>query len=171
MHISPAQYGDIDQLVRLLNNAYRTSGGWTNETEILSGQRADADMLRDIIEHGYKVMLVARLKEDSSIVGCIAVEPMDDGETCELGSLSIDTGRQNEGLGRQLLAAGERHIVEQGGCRARLTVISVREPLIAWYERRGYERTGETEAFPYDNPRVGNPLVEGLTFAVLVKKL
>ena len=30
----------------------------------------------------------------------------------------------------------------------RLTVIHLRDDLIAWYERRGYQRTGSTEPFP-----------------------
>ncbi len=29
-----------------------------------------------------------------------------------------------------------------------MTVITQREVLIAWYERRGYRRTGETRPFP-----------------------
>ena len=30
-----------------------------------------------------------------------------------------------------------------------MTVIDARTDLIAWYERRGYVRTGETRPFPY----------------------
>ena len=32
-----------------------------------------------------------------------------------------------------------------------MTVITVREELIAWYERRGYARTGELLPFPYSD--------------------
>ena len=32
----------------------------------------------------------------------------------------------------------------------RLTVISLREALIAWYERRGFSLTGEHQPFPFE---------------------
>ncbi len=38
-----------------------------------------------------------------------------------------------------------------------MTVVNVREALIAWYERRGYQRTGETRPFPYGDNRYGTP--------------
>jgi hypothetical protein len=50
-----------------------------------------------------------------------------------------------------------------------MTVVSVRESLIAWYERQGYRRTGETECFPYDDGRFGAPLRPDLVFVVLEK--
>jgi hypothetical protein len=54
---------------------------------------------------------------------------------------------------------------------ARLTVVSIRDSLIAWYERRGYRRTGETQAFPYEDRRFGTPLRDDLEFVVLEKRL
>ena len=52
-----------------------------------------------------------------------------------------------------------------------MTVINVRDTLIAWYLRRGYQRTGATEPFPYGNDRVGKPLRPDLAFVVLEKTL
>ena len=46
----------------------------------------------------------------------------------------------------------------------------VRDTLIAWYERRGYHRTGETEPYPYGDNRFGTPLREDLEFAILEKR-
>lgn len=43
--------------------------------------------------------------------------------------------------------------------------------LIAWYERRGYRRTGEVGAFPYDDPSVGTPLRDDLALVTLIKPL
>ncbi len=50
-----------------------------------------------------------------------------------------------------------------------MTVINVRETLIAWYLRRGYAKTGATEAFPYGDDRFGKPLRDDLCFVVLEK--
>jgi hypothetical protein len=52
-----------------------------------------------------------------------------------------------------------------------MTVISVREELIAWYERRGYRRTGRTTPFPYGDERFGLPQRDDLEFELLIKPL
>lgn len=49
--------------------------------------------------------------------------------------------------------------------------MNVREPLIGWYERRGYIRTGEMIPFPYGETRFGTPLREDLAFVLLAKPL
>jgi len=52
-----------------------------------------------------------------------------------------------------------------------MTVIRQREVLIAWYERRGYQRTGELKPFPYGDESVGRPKTRDLEFATLAKPL
>jgi hypothetical protein len=52
-----------------------------------------------------------------------------------------------------------------------MTVISVRDDLIAWYERRGYRRTGKMTPFPYGDERFGIPQRDDLQFELLVKPL
>ena len=46
-----------------------------------------------------------------------------------------------------------------------------RTDLIAYYERRGYSRTGEHRPFPHDDPRFGRPKSPELEFAVLRKSI
>jgi ribosomal protein S18 acetylase RimI-like enzyme len=71
-----------------------------------------------------------------------------------------------------LLAAAELDAQTQWGIsRMVMTVIEQRDELIAWYERRGYTRTGETAAFPYGDPRFGEPKRPDLRFVVLAKEL
>ena len=52
-----------------------------------------------------------------------------------------------------------------------MTVIVQRTELIAWYERRGYRRTGERKPFPYGDERFGLPQRDDLVFEVLRKSL
>jgi hypothetical protein len=52
-----------------------------------------------------------------------------------------------------------------------LTVIAQRDALIAWYERRGYQRTGVIKPFPYGAPRVGEPRRLDLRLVELEKPL
>ena len=85
--------------------------------------------------------------------------------------LTVDPRRQAEGLGRRLLSKAEDYLREQGAACVQMTVIALRHALIAWYERRGYRRTGKSEPFPYDDERVGVPLRDDLHFVVLEKFL
>jgi ribosomal protein S18 acetylase RimI-like enzyme len=78
--------------------------------------------------------------------------------------LTVRPDRQDQQLGRRLLTAAEDYARSHGARSIRMTVIHQRETLIAWYERRGYVRTGEARPFPV---RLEPPV----TFAVLEKPL
>ena len=52
-----------------------------------------------------------------------------------------------------------------------MTVIEQRDDLIAWYERRGYARTGQSKPFPYGDERFGIPRRDDLRFELLRKPL
>ena len=51
-----------------------------------------------------------------------------------------------------------------------MTVLAQQDKLIAYYERRGFRRTGATRPFPAD-PRYARPLRDDLYFVVLEKPL
>jgi ribosomal protein S18 acetylase RimI-like enzyme len=85
--------------------------------------------------------------------------------------LAVDPASQSGGTGRAMLEGAERFAAGRGTRTAKMTVIQQREALIAWYERRGYSRTGEVEAFPYGDDSVGTPLRDDLQFVVLKKAL
>ena len=88
-----------------------------------------------------------------------------------MGLLTVRPELQNQQLGRKLLAAAETYASDRGAKRMRIGVLHVRDTLIAWYERRGYRKTGESEPWPSDDPRVGTPLVENLRFLMLEKEV
>ena len=85
---------------------------------------------------------------------------------------SIQPGQQGQGLGGLVLAHAEQLARENWSARTMvMTVLTQRSELIAWYERRGYRRTGKTVPFPYVNARFGIPRRDDLTFAELAKDL
>jgi ribosomal protein S18 acetylase RimI-like enzyme len=85
---------------------------------------------------------------------------------------SVPPGHQGQGWGGQILTEAERLARDDWAARTMvMTVLAPRLDLIAWYERRGYRRTGETRPFPYDSPRAGLPKVPDLHFIVLAKPL
>ena len=170
----PIADDDVPRIVALMNRAYRGSGpsaGWSTEAAYLSGDRTTEALLRaDLIVKPDSAFLKWQGQPDDALIGCVWLEPLADDEWY-LGSLTTDPDRQNSGLGRMVLAAAEAWVRERGGTHIRMTVVNVRETLIAWYVRRGYRLTGETEPFPYDDQRFGIPLRDDLAFVVLAKTL
>lgn len=163
---------DVDALVALVERAYRgepSREGWCTEADLIDGQRVDADMVRAVLADPDAAVLV--LHGDDAPLGCCELRRIDDGRAT-LGMFAVDPVQQAGGVGRRVLAEAERYVVDRWGVRhLELTVIDVRTSLIEWYERRGYERTGEHRPFPYGDERYGRPRVEGLRFAVLEKHL
>jgi ribosomal protein S18 acetylase RimI-like enzyme len=165
---------DIPFIVDLINRAYRGVGGssgWSNEEAYLEGDRTTAALLRADISAKPSASLLKWIDADSgALTGCVWLEPIN-GETWYLGSLAINPEFQNGGFGRKMLEAAEAWVLERGAKRVRMTVINVRGPLISWYERRGYVRTGGTQPFPYGDNRFGRPLRDDLSFIILEKDL
>ncbi|CAL1690946.1 hypothetical protein MMB232_01080 [Brevundimonas subvibrioides] len=163
---------DLPALHALIERAYRgetARKGWTNEADLLDGQRTDVAELTDILTDTARVMLVG--EEAGTLVACLQL--VDEGAgTAYLGMLSVEPERQAGGLGRFMIAAAEAEAVARFGARTmRMTVIRQRPELIAWYERRGYALTGETEPFPLSDERFGLPRRQDLEFVVLEKTL
>jgi ribosomal protein S18 acetylase RimI-like enzyme len=169
----PATDDDAPGIVTLMNRAYRGAGaaGWSTQESYLSGDRINEDVLRaDLASKPQASLLKWEDPEGSSLLGCVWIEPLKE-DAWYLGSLATDPTLQNSGLGRTLLSAAERSVRDRGGKRIRMNVVNVRDALIAWYVRRGYAKTGETEPFPYGDDRYGAPLRDDLSFLVLEKDL
>ena len=166
-----ATTADALMLVALVNSAYRgdsSKAGWTTEADLLGGQRVDVEGLTETIARPGNVILLH--ERDQVPVACVHLERT--GEDCYLGMLTIRPTTQGAGLGRQMLEAAERWAVKHWSSRTiHITVIVQRTELIAWYERRGYRRTGERKPFPYGDERFGLPRRDDLAFEVLRKSL
>ena len=166
---------DVPDVVTLMNAAYRGSGGaagWSTEVGYIAGDRTTPALLRAELAdkpHGSFLKWVdASQGGDGRLSGCVWLEPVADG-VWYLGSLAADPEQQNSGLGKTVLRAAEQWVATRGGRRVRMSVVNVRDTLIAWYVRRGYRVTGETAPFPYGDNRFGTPLRDDLNFVILEK--
>lgn len=167
-----AERGDRDRIVSLVERAYRgevSRAGWTTEADLLDGQRTDRQEVEELLRDPAVVIPLSFVGDD--LVGCVKVRANGNGVS-HIGMFAIEPHLQSRGLGGALLAEAERVArEEQRSVRSEMTVIEQRHELLAWYARRGYHATGETEPFPYGNPRFGLPRRADLRFVVLVKPL
>lgn len=163
-----AEYPDI---IAMTNRAFREPAGqaeWKVET-LVAGRRVTESLLReDLAAPGARMLIWRDAAGDH--MGHVRLDAGSDG-VWHLAMLTVRPDRQDGGLGRTLLAAAEDFARAHGARRMHMTVVHQRPELIAWYERRGYRVTGETEPFPYGDDRFGEPVQDGLYFDVLEKAL
>lgn len=166
-----ATAADIPALIALVTSAYRgdaSRAGWTTEADLLDGARIDAEGLQADLSRPRSTILLA--ERDGQLLACAHVA--DDHGKGYFGMFSVDPAQQGGGIGKVMIDAAEAHAAREWGVPVmQMTVIDVREELIAFYERRGYVRTGIKKPFPYGDERFGTPKRDDLRFEILEKPL
>ena len=167
--ISTAGETDIPALVALVNSAYRgetSRQGWTTEADLLDGLRTDQKAMQELIRKPGSVIL--KYTDDANqLIGCVNLQQQED--KLYLGMLTVSPNLQGAGIGKILLLASEAYAVKNNFSTIVMSVISIRQELIAWYERHGYKRTGQMKPFPTGDPSFGIPR-QPLEFIFLEKK-
>ena len=171
---------DYAAVVALANLAYRGTGkqdgeadaSWNVETGLVEGPRlTEASLREDLAEK--PELLVWReepAEPNGALMGTVWMQRREN-DVWYLGLLTVRPDVQDRKLGRALLAAAESYAKERGGRKITMTVLSGRDVLMAWYERRGYRKTGETQPYPYGDGRIGRPLRDDLHFVVMEKEI
>ena len=187
VHFRTAVTTDVDAIVALVESAYRgdvSRAGWTTEADLLDGQRTDSAGVAALIAGNAGRVLLAEpavtgsgpdsaagQAQAGALLACCHIEH-DNAQCCHFGMFAVRPAEQRAGLGRMLLGEAERIACAEWNCALMtMTVIDVRAELIAWYERRGYRRTGRFRPFPYGDARFGLPRRGDLRFEVLEKPL
>ena len=166
---------DINAIVELVTSAYRgeaSRAGWTTEADLLDGARIDPEVLRADLRRDRSIVLLAAAPGEAAgaLPACAHVAAEDGGGY--FGMFAVRPGLQGSGIGAAVLAESERIVRDEWGLPLmRMSVIEQRDELIAWYQRRGYRRTGTFKPFPYGDERFGIPRRDDLRFEILEKNL
>lgn len=189
MPLIPAVDADLPALAILINAAY--AGG--DAAAYLDGDRTSPAALRSELAANPSAILYryttsaitsdskgkdtkeeGHLRREEVPAGCVWVEP-DSGsgraETWSFSMLSVNPASQGSGIGKTILREAEDAVRAKGATRMRMTVVSRRHQLIAWYQRHGYNLTGEKEAYSAEDETLGAPSSDNLEFVVLEKVL
>ena len=154
-HFRYATADDAPAVTALIERAYRgpeAASGWTTESHLLTGPRTtDAEIRSLIADHDSRFVLAERFDNAARrdvLLACALIQK--DGSEAYFGMFAVDPTQQASGVGRTVLEKCERAARDLWAAKAvTMVVIHLREELIAWYERRGFERTGKTEPFPF----------------------
>ena len=152
-----ARKSDADAIVDLIERAYRgadAAGKWTSEASLLTGPRTNHDEIIALIDREDSRFILA--EQDGKLQGCCLVQGFSREPSpvvinaAYFGMFAIEPGAHGGGLGKIVIAEAERRVAELWGAnQIVMTVINLRDELIAWYERRGYRQTGATLPFPF----------------------
>jgi len=172
LHFYKAELTDAADVAQLINSCFRgeiSRKGWTTEADILDGKRTTASEIAATIRRNDAFVLMGVLNDEVVAAVCCEQQMIAGKQTAHFGKISVKPSLQNKGYGKDLIFAAEAMTKREWRVLGfHMSVISMRSELIAYYERLGYERTGELETFPV-NPDLWQPKVEGLTLEYLVK--
>jgi len=165
-----ADQQDAQNIVQLVNSAYRgdsSRAGWTTEADILSGDRINTEGICRKLEQENSVILLCL--QNAVIIGCVHLEKVND--AAYLGMFVVHPVLQGGGIGKKFMQHAESQAQTLWGVKKIwMYVISLRSELVAYYERRGYVRTGRFAPF---SSEIGQEcqLVDDLQFEELEKQL
>ena len=149
----------IVALVNAANSGEDGAAGWTNEAHLFHGNRTDAAEIAHLLAvPGARFVLSICVGQ---VIACAYLKVT--GRDAYLGLLAVHPRRQGLGFGSELIAECERIAHEEPGCeRLRITVITSHRPEVAaFYERRGFVRTGKFKPFERKQA-IGRKKVDGM---------
>ena len=172
-----AEQNDVENLVTLLNRCYRSAEGWTNEATLIGGIRTTTDEIKAMIDNPNVYLFVfEHPNDDKQLLGCISVDfsPIKSQPAAYIGTFAVNPALQGKGIGDVMLSAIEtfatRHAKAKNLGYLSMSILSHRPELLAYYQRRGYQLTGEKIPFPHDGNN-GDPKRDDLFLEFLQKPI
>jgi GNAT superfamily N-acetyltransferase len=141
----PADAGTIVAIVNTANTGDGGRAGWTHEGALFEGDRTHAAEILSLLAAPGSMFLLRVYRGE--IAGCAYLKKM--GDSAYMGMLAVRPALQGAGVGKEIIAEAERVAREELGCGLMtIGVITRHRPEVAaFYERRGYARTGRMKAF------------------------
>lgn len=165
-----ANKNDTNQLVTFANEAY-----WSRQKVFLQDEpeslRTNKDEIHTTLEDPNKTLFLL-VDSIEKIAGSILYDRMGD-KKASFGLFAISPEPQFKGLGEQLVRFVEDKAKDEGREEIVIEVISIAKNLISYYERLGYQQTGDKHPFDKVSKAKLKPSFDALSvhYAVLRKSL
>lgn len=166
-HFCPEKAGQdqAQAIADLVNLTYRGETGWTRETHIIQGDRTNRQEVETAMIIPDAQFIV--INQPQNLASCIYIAKEND--DAYIGFFSVHPSLQGKGLGKYMLEHAENFALRTLSVhKIVMFVVAQRPELIAFYQRRGYSRTGRIETYPL-HLGIGVPKVSGLTIEYLEK--
>ena len=131
--IRVATAADAPRITAVINAAFRIAEGF-----FIDGNRITQTEVEQSLTKG--VFLLA--EAGNKLHGCVYVELR--GGRSYLGLLSVDPDSQQGGFGSLLMNEAEKYCRERGSHCMDILIVSLREELPSFYQKRGYVESGTT---------------------------
>jgi GNAT superfamily N-acetyltransferase len=140
---------DAPAIAALVESAYRgdeSRRGWTTEESLFPDSRTNVNEIAGFLADPDTRFVLAH--QGADMVGCAMIR--NEHGAGYFGLFAVKPNLQGAGLGKSILNYAEQQAREIWNCREMaMTVINIREELVAFYLRRGYRQTA-TKPFPFD---------------------
>ncbi len=167
-----AELSEASNVAQLVNSAYRgesSRAGWTTEADLLEGLRTTPKEITSIIQREDAFILIGVERDEIVASICCEWQALAGHNTAHFGMIAVKPKLQNKGYGKAMISAAEAMTARKWRVVGyHMAVISLRHELIAFYERLGYQRTGEFAAFP-EKSDLWQPKVDGLNLQYMAK--
>jgi len=134
---------DVPRIVALLNAAFAM------ERDFVDRDRSSAAEITQYLVSGSFLVVDG---DGGTLASCMYLEQR--GERMYLGMLAVDPAEQGRGLGRQMMAAAERHAASLGCGAIDIRIVDRRTELPPFYRSLGFVDNG-TE--PFEDPLLTKP--------------
>ena len=172
LHFHKAELSDAQEIAALINAAYRGESsrqGWTSEADILDGVRTTTREIASLIQRDDAFILVGSVNDQIVATLCCERETVEKRYIAHLGMIAVKPTLQNKGYGAAMIRAAEAMTAREWRVVGyHMSVITLRESLIQFYERLGYTRSGTFRNFP-ESPERWQAKVPDLVLEYLVK--
>ncbi len=156
---------DLVAIHNLVNLAYRGEQGWTTEAGFVAGNRVGTKEIQGYLDSSNAHLFIA--KHNSELIACICIEQEESG--VQIGLFAVQPSLQGQGVGKDILSQVEQYAATTLNIKKyTMYVLSGRDDLIDFYQRRGYIRTGKLHSFPTER-NVGSPIDSSLKVEMLEK--
>lgn len=166
------------EIIHIIQRGYRDSDGWTNEHDLVRGQRITPQAFRREISDPEASLLLAVTKDTNEIVGCIKVTATTTVVCGELGEkmgycglFAVKPEVQGKGIGSYLMREAQKHCSDRGFNKIALEVFEGRHELIDWYKRLGFKYYLSPKSAENLIKQKGEELLREENFVCMMKEL